>query len=94
MERATDRPTSFDAPDGHPHGEDQWDPVYARMLTGSAKVDLLYLVFRNTAVCLAVRAAVPPYAPLAQLDRASGYEPGGRTFESCRARFFPKHSVN
>ena len=27
-----------------------------------------------------------PFAPLAQLDRASGYEPGGRTFESCRAR--------
>ena len=26
-----------------------------------------------------------PLAPLAQLDRASGYEPGGRTFESCRA---------
>ena len=26
-----------------------------------------------------------PPAPLAQLDRASGYEPGGRTFESCRA---------
>src|SRR5687768_10183862 len=26
-----------------------------------------------------------PQAPLAQLDRASGYEPGGRTFESCRA---------
>jgi hypothetical protein len=25
-------------------------------------------------------------APLAQLDRASGYEPGGRKFESCRAR--------
>src|SRR5215471_10543480 len=25
-------------------------------------------------------------APLAQLDRASGYEPGGRRFESCRAR--------
>ena len=24
-------------------------------------------------------------APLAQLDRASGYEPGGRRFESCRA---------
>jgi hypothetical protein len=24
-------------------------------------------------------------APLAQLDRASGYEPGGRKFESCRA---------
>ena len=26
------------------------------------------------------------FAPLAQLDRASGYEPGGRRFESCRAR--------
>ena len=26
-----------------------------------------------------------PFAPLAQLDRASGYEPGGRRFESCRA---------
>src|SRR6185436_10996559 len=24
-------------------------------------------------------------APIAQLDRASGYEPGGRTFESCWA---------
>ena len=36
------------------------------------------------------RAAVAiirsPFAPLAQLDRASGYEPGGRRFESCRAR--------
>ena len=29
-------------------------------------------------------------APLAQLDRASGYEPGGRRFESCRARHFPR----
>ena len=28
-------------------------------------------------------------APLAQLDRASGYEPGGRRFESCRARHPP-----
>jgi hypothetical protein len=27
-------------------------------------------------------------APLAQLDRASGYEPGGRRFKSCRARHF------
>src|SRR5207237_3036418 len=31
-------------------------------------------------------------APLAQLDRASGYEPGGRTFESCRARHFPQQN--
>ena len=28
-------------------------------------------------------------APLAQLDRASGYEPEGRRFESCRARHPP-----
>jgi hypothetical protein len=27
-------------------------------------------------------------APLAQLDRASGYEPEGREFESLRARHF------
>ena len=31
---------------------------------------------------------VSPQAPLAQLDRASGYEPGGRRFESCRAHQF------
>ena len=30
-------------------------------------------------------------APLAQLDRASGYEPGGRRFESCRARQILSH---
>ena len=29
------------------------------------------------------------FAPVAQLDRASGYEPGGRTFESCWA-----HHIN
>ena len=29
-------------------------------------------------------------APIAQLDRASGYEPGGRKFESCWAHQFPK----
>ena len=32
------------------------------------------------------RVSSAPNAPLAQLDRASGYEPGGRRFESCRAR--------
>ena len=31
-------------------------------------------------------AIIEVCAPLAQLDRASGYEPGGRRFESCRAR--------
>ena len=34
-------------------------------------------------------------APLAQLDRASGYEPEGREFESLRARhFLCSHSIN
>src|SRR5215831_8075180 len=28
----------------------------------------------------------PTLGPIAQLDRASGYEPGGRRFESCWAR--------
>ena len=31
-----------------------------------------------------------PHAPVAQLDRVPGYEPGGRTFESCQARQFRK----
>src|SRR5687767_1270404 len=31
------------------------------------------------------QSQVRPQAPIAQLDRASGYEPGGRTFESCWA---------
>jgi hypothetical protein len=30
--------------------------------------------------------AVSPKAPVAQLDRVPGYEPGGREFESLRAR--------
>src|SRR5258706_7868531 len=30
-------------------------------------------------------------APVAQLDRAPGFEPGGRRFESVRARFSIKH---
>src|SRR2546429_36874 len=32
-------------------------------------------------------------APVAQLDRASGYEPEGREFESPRARHFPQSSI-
>ncbi len=32
----------------------------------------------------------PPYAPVAQLDRVPGYEPGGRRFESFRARHLHK----
>ena len=32
----------------------------------------------------------PALAPVAQLDRVPGYEPGGRGFESCRARHYIK----
>ena len=34
--------------------------------------------------------AQPRNAPVAQLDRVSGYEPEGRRFESFRARHFSK----
>ena len=34
-----------------------------------------------------------PVAPVAQLDRASGFEPEGREFESLRARQFLRHFV-
>ena len=47
---------------------------------------MLYSLIRDAA---GLRAEAPRRdlsAPLAQLDRASGYEPGGRRFESCRAR--------
>ena len=38
--------------------------------------------------------AIVDRAPVAQLDRASGYEPEGREFESLRAHhFFPKPSA-
>src|SRR5438270_4145776 len=50
--------------------------------------------FRHKPVCYSFRLCAlewieeahqpNPFAPLAQLDRASGYEPGGRRFESCR----------
>src|SRR6266704_5552446 len=32
----------------------------------------------------------PRFAPVAQLDRVPGYEPGGRGFNSCRARQIPR----
>ena len=34
-----------------------------------------------------------PLAPVAQLDRAFGYEPKGRTFESCRAHYLQPRLV-
>ena len=38
------------------------------------------------AASYAIMLLAARHAPLAQLDRASGYEPEGREFESCRAR--------
>ena len=35
---------------------------------------------------LCCRVSLQRIAPLAQLDRAPGFEPGGRGFESCEAR--------
>ena len=35
--------------------------------------------------CAKIASSSNPAAPVAQLDRASGYEPEGRMFESCRA---------
>ncbi len=34
------------------------------------------------------------HAPVAQLDRVSGYEPGGREFESLRARKIIKTRIS
>ena len=36
---------------------------------------------------------LPFCAPVAQLDRASGYEPEGREFDSLRARHFPNKNA-
>ncbi len=43
--------------------------------------------FRNQILAIIQKDFYPPFrsAPLAQLDRASGYEPEGREFESLRA---------
>jgi uncharacterized membrane protein YeaQ/YmgE (transglycosylase-associated protein family) len=46
--------------------------------------------FRGVVGCAPPDGPVSRGAPVAQLDRAPGYEPGGREFESLRARQFPK----
>ncbi len=40
------------------------------------------------------RASSNLHAPVAQLDRVPGYEPGGRPFESVRARHFSSVVTN
>ena len=52
---------------------------YRGALCGKAFIDARVDGLRYTDFC------IPPEAPVAQLDRASGYEPEGRMFESCRA---------
>ena len=51
-----------------------WDGTAAGMALLDPCVNI-----RRPAIC-------GPAAPVAQLDRAPGYEPGGREFESLRAR--------
>jgi hypothetical protein len=50
--------------------------------TRGERIGMVLSLFRNPASGMPMR---PSPAPIAQLDRASGYEPGGRTFESCWA---------
>jgi hypothetical protein len=49
---------------------------------------------QRTWVQLCVVIFAPRIAPVAQLDRAPGYEPGGREFESLRARQSIKNLPN
>ena len=62
---------------------------------------ILFVTVRNSAIklnlCLTAKANICKIrhlsAPVAQLDRVSGYEPEGREFESLRARhYFRTHS--
>ena len=48
-------------------------------------------IFINVGVSVIITISVDRFrnAPVAQLDRASGYEPEGREFESLRAHHFP-----
>ena len=48
-------------------------------------------VFINARVSAIIEISADRFrnAPVAQLDRASGYEPEGREFESLRAHHFP-----
>ncbi len=51
-------------------------------------VQVTVLGIKGHQVRIGATAAVCIGAPVAQLDRVPGYEPGGREFESLRARQF------
>src|SRR5918993_5332642 len=51
----------------------------------TAVFPVIHSAFRVAHALLTGETSKPSSAPIAQLDRASGYEPGGRTFESCWA---------
>src|SRR5689334_15510391 len=48
----------------------------------------LSLVAARKSVVVGFAPSILSHAPVAQLDRVPGYEPGGREFESLRARQF------
>ncbi len=52
-------------------------------------LSLRHLTMQRTPILFASQF----YAPVAQLDRVPGYEPGGREFESLRARHFFPHQM-
>ncbi len=54
---------------------------------GSRNYFLFQIVSLTQGVIVGIILA-SKYAPVAQLDRVPGYEPGGHTFESCRAHHF------
>src|SRR5712691_11212441 len=60
-------------------------PSYRRVWPSSRRISIRWILPRLDARRRAVLIFIYR-APLAQLDRASGYEPEGREFESLRAR--------
>jgi hypothetical protein len=61
-------------------------PVPQRAWMTESGLSLRHLTKSRSSILFAVLK----YAPVAQLDRVPGYEPGGREFESLRARHIPK----
>ena len=62
------------------------------MLIESAAHEVVSFSVEALSVIIGEQHFYLPIAPLAQLDRASGYEPEGREFESLRAHHFLRFS--
>ena len=64
-------------------------PVGERIARAPGRAPRGRATIYRTDRCARLDVSFSLQAPLAQLDRASGYEPEGRMFESCRAHHFP-----